>query len=399
MNRLVCDKIREVCSVESIGERVTLHEPDFSGTDVWKNVKDCLDSGWVSSAGEWVDRFERMIEDYTGCHYAIAVTNGTVALRLALYLIGVRSGDEVLTSPMSFVATANAICHLGATPHFVDIEEERYGICPNALEERLKEIGEKRDGVTYNRKTGKQISGILPVHVFGRPLRIKEIVAVADEWGIPVVEDAAEALGSWVEGNHCGSFGKLGCFSFNGNKIITTGGGGALITNDSELAAKARHLSTTAKRSHPWEFFHDEIAWNDRMPNINAALGVAQLERFNSILEKKGILLRRYIKAFRDVEGVRILNLDSDSSNNWLITMKLVGGSKSHAERKRQSLLSFAHSQGIMLRPVWRLLNELPMFHCVPRGRLDTAEEVSPRLINLPSSPQLTDRLESVTNR
>lgn len=396
MNNLICRKIKEVCSVDNPEQVIPLHEPDFRETKAWDYVKECIDSGWVSSAGNWVNRFERMIESYTGCEHAIAVTNGTVAIRLALYISGVKPGDEVITSPMSFVATANAICHLGAVPHFVDIETERYGMCPNALADRLDEIGENRDGDIYNKESGRRISCVLPIHIFGNPLRIKEVVDIADRWGLPVVEDAAEALGSWVGNNHCGSFGKVGCFSFNGNKIITTGGGGALVTNEQETALRARHLSTTAKRQHPWEFFHDEIGWNDRMPNINAALGVGQLERMDIVVKRKRDLHRKYVEAFGDVDGVRILNIVGDSPNNWLISMTLVEGNQKEVEEVRNSLLEFAQGQGLMLRPVWRLLSELPMFVDVPRGELINAYEMAPRLVSLPSSPNLVSNSEDI---
>ena len=251
---------------------ISLHEPDFKGTKAWEYVRDCLDSGWVSTAGRWVNRFEQELCDVTGAEHAVVVSNGTVALRLALHLVGVGPGDEVLLPPLSFVATANAIAHLGAIPHFVDIEPNALGMCPAALDTRLDTIASTHEGFVINKESGRRIAAVLPVHVFGNPAEVNQIRAVCNAWKIPMVEDAAEALASWREGTHCGLFGAVGTLSFNGNKLITTGGGGALLTNNSDLAKRARHLSTTAKIPHPWSFNHDAVGWNDRLPNLNAPL-------------------------------------------------------------------------------------------------------------------------------
>ena len=273
----VLERIQAVVGSSTKDHPISLHEPDFSGTKAWSYVKDCLDTGWVSTAGNWVTRFENELCAITAADHAVVVSNGTVALRLALYLVGVRPGDEVLVPPLSFVATANAVAHLGAFPHFVDIEPNALGLCPVALAQRLDAIAVQREGILINRETGRRIAAVLPVHVFGHPASVDRLREVSDSWGLPLVEDAAEALFSWRGETHCGLFGSVGILSFNGNKLITTGGGGALLTNDSALAKRARHLSTTAKQPHPWAFDHDAVGWNDRMPNINAALGVAQL--------------------------------------------------------------------------------------------------------------------------
>ena len=257
---------------------------------------DCIDSGWVSSSGKWVTQFEELIASYTGSKYVIVVSNGTNALRLS-YMVGVRANHEVLMPPLSFVATANAVRHLGASPHFIDVEPTSLGMCPMALEKRLNNIAVKKNNHVINKFTGKKISAVVPVHVFGLPAKIIEIKRVCSEWGLPLVEDAAEALGSSVLTNkckiHCGCFGDFGTLSFNGNKIITTGGGGAILTNNYESFKLAKHISTTAKLDHPWEFFHDQIGWNDRLPNLNAALGVSQIEK----LEEKLKLKQAYIKS------------------------------------------------------------------------------------------------------
>ena len=268
----ILNAIQKVCSGCREGT-IALHEPDFRGTHAWDYVKQCLDTGWVSSSGSWVNRLEQQLCEITGASHAVAVCNGTVALRLALHLVGVGHGDEVLIPPLSFVATANAVAHLGAVPHFVDVEISSLGLCPIALAQRLEAIAEYRHGFVFNRETGRRIAAVVPVHVFGNPALVHKLRSVTDEWGLPLVEDAAEALASWRGETHCGLFGALGTLSFNGNKLITTGGGGALLTNDRELAKRAQYLSTTAKLPHPWDFEHDAIGWNDRLPNLNAALG------------------------------------------------------------------------------------------------------------------------------
>lgn len=386
----VLEAIQQVVGSSSQEHQIVLHEPDFSGTQAWAYVKDCLDTGWVSTAGSWVKRFEHQLCDISGARHAIAVSNGTVALRLALHLVGVGPGDEVLIPPLSFVATANAVSHLGAVPHFVDVEPNSLGLCPVALTARLEAIAERREDTLVNRETGRRIGAVMPVHVFGHPAMVDQLRAVADTWGLPMVEDAAEALASWRAGTHCGLFGAVGTLSFNGNKLITTGGGGALLTNDADLAQRARHLSTTAKQPHPWAFDHDAVGWNDRLPNINAALGVAQLEDLERRLGAKRQLAQRYAKVFADLEGVELVEEPTDCrSNHWLVSMRFTANEPLIAQAERLQLLERAHSVGLLLRPIWTPLHQLPIYKACPAGSLVVAENQAPRLLNLPSSPQL----------
>ena len=388
----ILNAVKQVCGYSSPDQPISLHEPNFGGTQAWSYLHDCLESGWVSTAGQWINRFEQELCAYTGAAHVVAVTNGTVALRLALHLVGVKPGDEVLLPPLSFVATANAVAHLGAVPHFVDVEAACLGMDPKALQKRLEAIAEKRNGVLLNRITGRRLAAVLPVHVFGHPALIEELSAISKAWGLALVEDAAESLASWKNGTHCGLFGSVGTLSFNGNKLITTGGGGALLTNSDELAQRARHLSTTAKLSHPWEFEHDAVGWNDRLPNLNAALGVAQLEDLERRLAAKRLLAERYTAAFQGLPGVELIEEPPDCrSNHWLVSVRLLAEDSTEAEALRLQVLETAHAEGLMLRPVWKLLNQLPMYSKLPRGDLRTAEDQASRLLNLPSSPQLLE--------
>ena len=392
MSAAILDALRQVCAHAGQAQPVALHEPDFRGTVAWTYVRDCLDTGWVSTAGPWVSRFEQELCTATGAAHAVAVTNGTVALRLALHLLGVRAGDEVLLPPLSFVATANAVAQLGAVPHFVDVEPGTLGLDPEALQQHLETVAERHAGALRNRVTGRRLAALLPVHVFGHPARLPELVGVAEAWGLPLLEDAAEALGSWRGHTHCGLFGAAGCLSFNGNKLITTGGGGALLTNDPELAQRARHLSTTAKLPHPWAFEHDAVAWNDRLPNLNAALGAAQLEDLPRRLEAKRHLAQRYADAFAGVRGVELVaEPPGCRSNHWLVSLRFTTANPAKAEAQRLAVLEAAHAEGLLLRPVWQLLHQLPMYAQAPRGPLPVAEDQSPRLLNLPSSQQLLE--------
>lgn len=388
----VLQGIQQVVGSCSKEHPISLHEPDFSGTQAWAYVKDCLDSGWVSTAGSWVSRFEQELCSITGARHAVVVSNGTIALRLALHLVGVGPGDEVLLPPLSFVATANAVAHLGAVPHFVDVEPNSLGLCPAALAARLEATADRREGNLVNRETGRRIAAALPVHVFGHPAEVDKLRALADTWGLPLVEDAAEALASWRGATHCGLFGSVGTLSFNGNKLITTGGGGALLTNDSALAKRARHLSTTAKQPHPWEFVHDAVGWNDRLPNLNAALGVAQLEDLDRRLDAKRLVVQRYAEAFADLEGVELVGEPTDCrSNHWLVSLRFTAEDPLVAQAGRLQLLERAHSIGLLLRPIWTPLHQLPIYGACPSGSLAVAENQAPRLLNLPSSPQLME--------
>ena len=391
----VLEAIHQVVGPSSKHHPIGLHEPDFSGTQAWSYVKDCLDSSWVSTAGGWVNRFEQQLCAITGAAHAVAVTNGTVALRLALHLVGVKPGDEVLLPPLSFVATANAVSHLGALPHFVDVETESLGLCPLALATHLDAVAERHEGSIFNRVSGRRIAAVLPVHVFGHPAAVDQLRMVTDAWGLPLVEDAAEALSSWRKEVHCGLYGAVGTLSFNGNKLITTGGGGALITNDAHLAERARHLSTTAKQPHPWAFDHDAVGWNDRMPNLNAALGAAQLEVLTPRLDAKRQLAQRYSKAMAGLRGVELVaEPDGCRSNNWLVSLRLTAPDPAVAEDQRKLLLNRAHASGLLLRPIWTPLHQLPMYQECSKGSLPVAESQAPRLLNLPSSPQLLQGLQ-----
>ena len=356
-------------------------------------VKNCIDSRWVSSAGNYVKEFEEAICLFTGSKYSILVNNGTSGLRLALHVLGVKKNDEVLIPPLSFVATANSISHLGAFPHFIDIEKDSLSMCPTILEKRLNEVAIKKGGEVFNKETGRRISALMPVHVFGIPANLDRILKISESWGIPVLEDAAEALGSWFNINqnkiHCGLFGDLGVISFNGNKTITTGGGGVIITNNPELANRARHLSTTAKINHPWEFDHDEIGWNDRLPNINAALG-SQLEVLEDRLSLKRELLNQYMESFKKIEEISFITpKDNSFSNNWLITIALNFKKKSKIKRERDALLFESHKKNIILRPLWKPIHKFKMYENCPKSSLSMAEESEYKIINLPSSPQL----------
>ena len=380
-----------LCIGENRKKDVYIHEPYFRESKAYEYLKECIDSGWVSSSGKWVSKFENLLAEFTGSKYAIVVSNGTVALRLALFLVGVRANNEVLIPPLSFVATANSISHLGGTPHFVDIESESLGMCPKALDKRLNEIGEIRGEEVFNKLTGAKIAAVVPVHVFGLPAKIQEIKRICLKWKLKLVEDSAEALGSRIINQntniHCGCFGEIGTLSFNGNKIITTGGGGALLTDNEELAQLAKHLSTTAKVPHSWDFYHDQVGWNDRLPNINSALGCSQLEEINLKIEKKRILHAKFKEFFRDINQVEIINESEKCfSNYWLITMRLLG---ENIEQFRNDILTEAHKSKIFLRPSWILLNKLPMYREAISGDLSEANYQSKRLINLPSSPQL----------
>lgn len=378
--------LKSVLGEAQKGNIIGLHEPEFLGNE-WKYVKDCLDSGWVSSVGQYVDEFERRLAEITGAKFAVAVANGTVALQVALRLAGVRAGDEVLVPSMTFVATANAACHLGAVPHFVDAELSTLGLNPEALDEHLREIVEVRSGQPVNRLTGRRVAAVVPMHVFGHPVRIDRLLDIAGAYGIPVVEDAAESLGTRYKGIHTGTFGLLGTLSFNGNKIITTGGGGAILTNNAELARHAKHLTTTAKIPHAWRFIHDEVAYNFRLPNINAALGCAQLESLPKFLAEKKQLAEKYRKAFESMNDfIYVESPPNSESNFWLNAVRL----KKADVEIRDELLTQANSAGYQCRPSWDLMHLLEMFHEMPRANLSVSETLAASLINLPSSAHLS---------
>ncbi|WP_238318408.1 LegC family aminotransferase [Thalassospira australica] len=374
-------------------EAFPLHEPEFRGRE-WEYVKSCLDDGWVSSVGAFVDRFEQDLADKCGVKHAIATVNGTAALHAALMAIGVVANDEVFVPALTFVATANAVAHAGAVAHFVDCDTQRLGVDVPKLAEYLEEIairdGEGPHGPIYrNRNTGRVLRAVMPMHVFGVPMDIQPLVDLATQYGMVIVEDAAEALGSTYRRQPVGSFGAASALSFNGNKIITTGGGGAVLTNSEELAKRVRHLCTTAKRAHPWLYEHDCIGYNYRMPNINAALGCAQLEQLDTRIKLKKKLAGVYEKALEGFPGVQVLRApDDSSSNHWLNAIVLRPGTSS--EQRDQVLLAL-NEAGLSCRPVWNLMHTLPMFADNPRMDLSCAEGMAMRIINMPSSSYLAE--------
>ena len=377
----VIEAIRSVVGFEA----VALHEPRFSGNE-WKYLKDCLDSTFVSSVGKYVNQFENELAAYVGAKHAVALVNGTAALHIALVLAGVKQDDEVLIPSLTFVATANAVSYCGGIPHFVDSEEKTLGVDAYRLAGYLKTITKFQGDQCVNRFTGKVIRALVPMHTFGHPCEIEELLSVAKEFKLILVEDAAESLGSTYRGRHTGTFGLMGTLSFNGNKTITTGGGGAIITNDSNIAHRAKHLTTTAKKSHRWAFEHDEIGFNYRMPNLNAALGLAQLEQLPSFIESKRGLFRKYQSAFQNIEGVRLFGEPSEcKSNYWLQTLLL---NEANIDQ-REALLEATNDVGLMTRPAWKLMNELSHFQDCPSMNLDAAQSLSKRIINIPSSASL----------
>jgi len=369
-----------------VGDKtVDLHEPRFSGNEL-KFVKECIDSTFVSTVGKFVDRFERELCYITGSSHAVTFVNGTEALHIALLLAGVKPKDEVLIPTLSFVATANAVSYCGAVPHFVDSEEYTLGLDPDALREYLTTISEIRNNQCFNKITGNRINAMVPVHVFGHPCNLDGLLGVARDFYLVMVEDAAESLGSLYYGKHTGTFGLLGTLSFNGNKTVTTGGGGAILTQYQELATRAKHLTMTAKLNHKWDYVHDEVGFNFRMPNLNAALGVAQLEQLQSFIESKRSLYECYREAFNDIKEIKLISEpEGCQSNYWLQTLYLDKNVSHH----RDAILEATNDAGLMTRPVWKLLHTLVPYQDFPRAPLPVAESLEKNLINLPSSAGL----------
>jgi len=361
---------------------VALHEPQFEGNER-SYLRECIDSTFVSSVGKFVDRFEADLATFTGARHAVAVANGTAALHVAFRLAGVVGGDEVLIPALTFVATANAVTYAGATPHFIDSDERTLGACPVALREYLDSVAEVHSGQCVNRKTGRVIRVLAPMHTFGHPVDIEGMLSIAHDFRLALVEDAAESLGSTVGARHTGTFGLMGTSSFNGNKTITTGGGGAIFTNDETLGKRAKHLTTTAKLPHRWEYTHDEVGYNYRMPNLNAALGCAQLERLPQMLAAKRRLYERYAEAFADVPGTRIVAEPTGCrSNYWLQTLVLDPA----VEHERDAVLAATNDAGYMTRPAWTLMHRLIPYAGCPAMNLSVAESLGRRIINIPSS-------------
>ena len=358
---------------------IALHEPVFAGNEK-KYLEECIDTTYVSSVGKFVDQFEIEMAKYAGVAKAVVCVNGTNAIHLALQLVGVQRDCEVITQPLTFIATANAIAYCGAIPVFLDVDKETMGLSPKSLQQFLEGQTEQKNGNCYNKTTGRKIAACVPMHTFGHPCKIDEIANICQKFNIELVEDAAESLGSYYKGKHTGTFGKIGVLSFNGNKIITSGGGGMLLFNDEKLAQKAKHLSTQAKVAHPWEFIHDEIGYNYRMPNINAALGLAQLEQINKFLAAKRKLAKEYSEFFKTLNIGYFDEPANSKANYWLNTIKFEN------RKERDSFLEFSNAKGVMTRPAWRLMNELPMFANCQTDDLKNAIELAERIVNIPSS-------------
>lgn len=358
---------------------IPLHAPVFNGNER-KYVVDTLDSTFVSSVGAYVDLSEKMMAEISQTKKAVAVVNGTAGLQIALQLAGVQRGDEVITQALTFVATANAIQYNGADPVFLDVDYDTMGLSPKAVSDFLEEFGEKRETGTYNKRTGKKISACVPMHTFGFPVHLDELLEVCNSWNIPVVEDAAESLGSYYKGKHTSSLGKLGVFSFNGNKIVTSGGGGMIVTIDTDLGIAGKHLTTTAKVPHPYEFYHDQLGYNFRMPNLNAALICSQLEQLDSFLANKRQLAYAYAKFFKG-QGIKFRQeLENTKANYWLMCVELEN------LEERNAFIKATNEAKTMTRPIWQLMYRLPMYqHCFKDGQKN-AEYLEKRIVNIPSS-------------
>ncbi|MEK9627532.1 MAG: LegC family aminotransferase [Nitrospinota bacterium] len=364
---------------------VGLHEPLFNGKE-WDYVKQCLDTGWVSTSGSFVEKFENQLAEFTNIPHVIATNSGTSALHVCLELIDLKRGEEVLSPALSFVATANAIKYCDGIPHFVDSEERTLGVDPQKLRSYLRKETKLLYDRCWNKRTNRPIRALIVVHTFGCPVDLDPIVEICKENKLVLIEDAAESLGSYYKGRHTGNWGLLSALSFNGNKIVTTGGGGAILTRDPELARIAKHLTTTAKLSHPWEYNHDNIGYNYRLPNINAALGCAQLEQLENFLQQKRALALRYNNLFEKLKGFRFFTEpESCKSNYWLNVLIL---DRENANQMT-SILELTNKSGIMTRPVWELMSSLPMYKDCPRMDLSGAEDLQRRTINIPSSPIL----------
>ncbi|MBI9107221.1 MAG: LegC family aminotransferase [Spirochaetales bacterium] len=358
---------------------IPLHRPVFEGREK-EYLADCIDSNFVSSVGQKVIDFENQIREYTGAKFAAAVVNGTAALHAALIISGVTPDTEVITQPLSFAATCNAIAYCGAKPVFIDVNASTLGLSAEKLEKFLKNKTQYKNGKTVNRKTRREITACVPMHTFGHPCEIEDIARLCREYNISLVEDAAESLGSIYKEKHTGTFGNIGIISFNGNKILTTGGGGMILTNDSAAAERAKFLTTTGKRPHPYEFFHPEVAFNYRMPNLNAALGCAQMEQLPAFVEKKRALAEKY-KAFCAEQKIHFIHEPAGSKSNYWLNAILLSG-----REERDQFLKETNSQGVMTRPVWDLMNTLPAFSDCQVENISTAENMADRLVNLPSS-------------
>lgn len=363
-------------------KEIPLHEPKFIGNEK-KYLKDCIDTTFVSSIGKYVDKFEKKIAKYTGAKYAVATTNGTSALHVSLILAGVEQDDEVITQPLNFIASCNAISYCNAKPIFIDVDRDTMGLSPDALNLFLKNNTLIKNKKCINKRTKKIIKACVPMHSYGHPCRIKEIKKILKKYYIFLIEDAAESLGSFYNNKHTGTFGELGVISFNGNKIITAGGGGCIITNNKVLAKKAKHITTTAKVTHKWDFNHDSVGYNYRMPNLNAALLVAQLENLNSFIKNKRILAKKYEVFFKKTNYNFFLESKNSQSNYWLNSIVLKN------KKKRNQFLEKTNSKGVKTRPIWKLMSDLKMFKDCQIGSLKNAKYLQDRVVNIPSSVRL----------
>lgn len=362
-------------------EFVPLHEPTFNDKEV-EYVTDCVKTGWVSSVGAYVNRFEEDLAKFVGVKRAVAVVNGTAALHIALKVAGVKAEDEVLMPSLTFIATANAVSYLGAVPHFIDVSLNTLGVDADKLQIYLEKIGKIQNNQLYNRETGRRISALVPMHTFGHAVDVEGLLKVCEMYNLTLIEDAAESLGTYYKGKHTGSFGKVSALSFNGNKIMTTGGGGAIVTNDDAIADYAKHLTTTAKIPHRWAYEHDEIGFNYRMPNINAALGCAQLEKMPTFIQQKRDLMKHYEQWLGNLDGVHLFKEPANTrSNYWLQTILL------DEQFNRDEVLSFLNEQGVMSRPIWTPMHHLAIYQNCPKSDLSVTEQLNRIVVNIPSTP------------
>ena len=366
-------------------EFIPLSAPKFIGNEK-KYLAECIDTTFVSSVGSFVDRFEEDMAIYTGAKKAVVCVSGTNALHMALMLVGVERHDEVLTQALTFIATCNALSYIGARPIFIDVDKDTLGLSPTAVRIWLEKNAELKNGVCYNKRTGCRVKACVPMHTFGHPVHLDELVQVCAEWHIELVEDAAESIGSLYKGKHTGTFGKVGVISFNGNKTITTGGGGMMLFMDEELGAYAKHITTQAKIPHCWEFRHDHIGFNYRMPNINAALGCAQLENLDKYVASKRKVATEYIEHFKNVDGIDFFaEPENTSSNYWLSAVVLKD------KEFQLDFLQQTNDNGVMTRPIWELMNRLPMFETCQNDGLKNTIYFADRVVNIPSSVRLED--------
>lgn len=378
MNRIQ-ETISYIKDTFDSNEFIPLHKPRFIGNEK-KYLLDTIDSTFVSSVGAYVDKFEVMMQEITHTKKAVAVVNGTAGIQVALRLVDVKANDEVLTQALTFVATANAIAYSNAKPVFLDVDLDTMGLSPIAVSNFLEEYGELKADGCYNKKTGNRIAACLPMHTFGFPLRIDELIEICKKWNIPVVEDAAESLGSEFKGKPTGSFGDLGVFSFNGNKIVTCGGGGGIVSNNLQLGEKAKYLTTTAKKPHSYEYYHDELGYNFRMPNLNAALACAQLESLDSFLIQKRNLANEYSAFFKNQNIKFRTEMPDTKANYWLMCVEL------EARAERDQFLKETNAAKVMTRPIWQLMYKLPMYKNCLRDNQVNAEFLEDRIVNIPSS-------------